>query len=83
MGDLTQLEPRRVWKHFVNICAIPHPSYHEEAVALYVVAAAKKLGFDCRQDALGNVLVEVPPTPGMEDRPIVVLQGHLDMVPVV
>ncbi len=82
MGVLTQLEPKQVWAHFENICAIPHPSLHEEAVARYVVAEATRLGFHSRRDEVGNVVVEVPATAGMEDRPIVVLQGHLDMVPV-
>jgi dipeptidase D len=82
MGALAELQPNHVWTYFENICAIPHPSQHEEAVARYVVDVAAKLGFESRRDEVGNVVVEVPATPGMEDRPIVVLQGHLDMVPV-
>jgi dipeptidase D len=82
MGALSDLTPNHVWKHFENMCAIPHPSYHEEAVAQYVIAEAAKLGFESRRDDVGNVLVSVPASPGRENSPIVVLQGHLDMVPV-
>ena len=82
MGELSQLEPRQVWKHFENLCAIPRPSFHEEAAAMYVVEEAERLGCGIRRDETGNVVVEVPATEGMEDRPGVVLQGHLDMVPV-
>ena len=82
MGELSQLEPKQVWKHFENLCAVPRPSFHEEAAAIYVVKEAERLGLTSRQDETGNVVVQVPATSGMEDRPIVVLQGHLDMVPV-
>lgn len=34
-----------------------------------------------REDAVGNMVIEVPATPGCEGAPITVLQGHLDMVP--
>src|SRR5262249_6097092 len=37
-------------------------------------------GYEIRQDAARNVVFDVPATPGREDAPIVVLQGHLDMV---
>lgn len=82
MGELSQLEPRQVWRHFENLCAIPRPSFHEEAAAKYVVQEADRLGLVSRQDEVGNVVVEVPATAGMVDRPVVILQGHLDIVPV-
>ncbi|MBN1356205.1 aminoacyl-histidine dipeptidase [bacterium] len=82
MGELSHLNPNHVWKHFENICSIPHPSYHEERVAQYVIDEASRLGLDSRRDEVGNVLVTVPASPGRENDPIVVLQGHLDMVPV-
>ncbi len=82
MGVLSELNPKHVWKHFENMCNIPHPSLHEEQIAAYVIEEAEKLGFAVRRDEVGNVLVTVPATPGHEHAPIVVLQGHLDMVPV-
>jgi len=82
MGALSELKPGHVWAHFESICGIPHPSHHEEGVARYITEQAGQLGFETRRDQVGNVLVEVPATPGFEDRPTVVLQGHMDMVPV-
>jgi len=82
MGVLSELKPGHVWAHFERICAIPHPSHHEEGVARYIMEQAARLGFEARRDDVGNVLVVVPATPGFEDRPTVVLQGHMDMVPV-
>ena len=37
-------------------------------------------GFGVREDGVGNMVVEVPASPGCENAPIIVLQGHLDMV---
>ena len=45
MSVLEELKPQLVWKHFEAICSIPHPSYHEDRVAEYVMDEAKKYGF--------------------------------------
>jgi dipeptidase D len=37
-------------------------------------------GFPLAEDAAGNLVVRVPPTPGRESAPVLILQGHLDMV---
>ncbi len=79
--SLENLDPKLVWKHFDDIRKIPRPSKHEEKVAAHVVEWAKGRGFDVRRDAAGNVVVKVPATPGHEGAPVIVLQGHLDMVP--
>lgn len=82
MGILSHLEPGHVWEHFENICNIPHPSYHEEKVAQYIISQAEKHGVKSRRDKIGNVIIDVPATRGYENSPIVALQGHMDMVPV-
>jgi dipeptidase D len=79
-SPLVNLQPQLVWKHFDALRQIPRPSKHEEKVAAHVVAWAAERGFEVRRDAAGNVVVAVPATPGHERAPIVVLQGHLDMV---
>ncbi|WP_312240856.1 beta-Ala-His dipeptidase [Pantoea sp.] len=81
MSELSQLSPQPLWDIFANICAIPHPSYHEEALAEYIVGWAKEKGFWCERDQTGNILIRKPATPGMENRTPVALQAHLDMVP--
>lgn len=82
MGILSNLDPRPVWEHFENMCGIPHPSYHEEGIAQYIIQCAGKHGYKTRRDDTGNLIVEVPGTSGLEKAPVVVLQGHMDMVPV-
>lgn len=79
-SSLVNLKPQLVWKHFDALRQIPRPSKHEERVAAHVVAWAAARGFDVRRDAAGNVVVAVPASPGHEGAPIIVLQGHLDMV---
>jgi len=70
-----------LWKHFEKLSAIPRVSEKEQAAGDYVLAVAKARGLEARRDDYGNILVTKPATPGMESRPAVVLQSHLDMVP--
>ncbi|MCX7895339.1 MAG: M20/M25/M40 family metallo-hydrolase, partial [Thermoanaerobaculum sp.] len=77
---LANLQPSLVWQHFEKLLQIPRPSKHEEKVRAHIKAWAEEKGFAVREDAAGNLVVQVPATPGHEHAPIVVLQGHLDMV---
>lgn len=79
-SKLGHLEPTALWKHFEEICNIPHPSKKEEKIAAYVAEFGKKLNLETKVDAFGNVLIKKPATPGKENLKTVVLQGHLDMV---
>lgn len=79
--NIAALKPEAVWRHFSEICAIPHPSYHEEKIREYIVAFAKKNGLEYKVDEANNVIVRKPATPGMEGRKGIILQAHLDMVP--
>ena len=79
-SPLATLQPRGLWQHFDDIRGIPRPSKHEERIAAHMVAWAKGRGFEVRRDGAGNVVVHVPATAGHEGAPVVVLQGHLDMV---
>lgn len=81
MSELSQLSPQPLWDIFAKICSIPHPSYHEEQLAEYVMGWAKEKGFHAERDAVGNILIRKPATKGMENRKPVVMQAHLDMVP--
>lgn len=81
MSEITQLQPKLLWQWFEQICAIPHPSYHEEKLAEFIVEWAKQKQFFVQRDEVGNVLIRKPATAGMENRKSVVLQAHLDMVP--
>ena len=77
---IQELEPKRVWKHFYDLNQIPRCSKHEEKVSQFVLDFAKKLGLKYKTDEVGNIIISKPASPGMEDRPTAVIQGHLDMV---
>ncbi|GAB4317221.1 MAG: aminoacyl-histidine dipeptidase [Bacteroidales bacterium] len=81
MNDfLLELEPKPVWKYFREILAIPRPSKKEEKIIRYLLDFGKQHNLETLQDEIGNVLIRKPASPGMENRPIVVLQSHVDMV---
>ncbi|RLF34413.1 MAG: cytosol nonspecific dipeptidase [Thermoplasmata archaeon] len=80
MSIINDLEPRIVWKHFDEIRKIPRCSKHEEKIRQYILDFAEKHGLKSKTDEAGNVVIIKPSSPGMEDKPIVVLQGHMDMV---
>ena len=79
--NLKGLKPELVWKHFAEICNIPHPSHEEDAIRAYIVKWAEELGLEHKVDEAQNVYVYKPATPGMEDRKGIILQAHTDMVP--
>ena len=79
--NLKGLKPASVWKHFAEICNIPHPSHSEDAIRAYIVKWAEELGLEHKIDEAQNVYVYKPATPGMEDRKGIILQAHTDMVP--
>lgn len=81
MKEITDLEPKALWKQFAKVCSIPHPSKHEEKIRQYVIDFAKAHGLEYRQDTVGNVVVRKPAAKGYEGHPGVVLQAHMDMVP--
>ena len=81
MSDaVRQLAPQALWNHFADLNAVPRPSKKEERVVEFIRHFGESLGLDTRVDAAGNVLIRKPASPGMENRPVVVLQSHLDMV---
>lgn len=77
---LTDLAPKKVWYYFNELTKIPRPSHHEAAVEQYILDEAQRLGLWAEKDAAGNVLVRKPASAGNEQKPGVILQGHLDMV---
>lgn len=65
---------------FEAISAIPRCSKNEAKLAAWLMDWAKEHGYRFRSDAAGNLVIKVPASPGREDRPTVILQGHMDMV---
>lgn len=81
MLQLEALKPEALWRHFSALCHIPRPSGHEQAVCEHIRHFGEQLGLETLRDSTGNIIIRKPATAGMEDRPGVILQGHVDMVP--
>lgn len=79
--DIRSLAPGAVWGYFYDLTQIPRPTGQTLASQEYVMSIGKQLGLSTERDAVGNVIIRKPATSGLEDRPIVTLQAHLDMVP--
>ncbi len=73
-------KPASVFRFFEEICAIPHPSYHEEKIADYLCSFAAERGLECYRDSLHNVLIKKPATPDRVNDAPLMFQGHTDMV---
>ena len=69
-----------VLKFFREITTIPRESGHEELIADYLQQFAADRGLACKRDRLNNIAISKPASPGYEDHPGVILQGHTDMV---
>lgn len=80
MGKLDNIKPERVMYYFEKISQIPRCSYEEKEISDYLMDVADTLGYPAIRDEALNVIIKKPATPGYEDAPIVVLQGHMDMV---
>ncbi|MEN8191646.1 MAG: aminoacyl-histidine dipeptidase [Bacteroidota bacterium] len=74
------LEPKLIWEYFYEFTQVPHPSKKEEKIRAHVREFANNNNFDFVEDEVGNIVINVPATPGYENAPTVVIQGHLDMV---
>lgn len=81
MGQLSQLQPQKLWQIFEHICSIPHPSKHEQKISAWIQTWAQEQGLSVKEDAVGNLFIKKPASAGMEDRKGVILQAHMDMVP--
>ena len=65
---------------FEELDKVPRQSKHEEKISAWLVEWAEKHGLKAERDESMNVLIKAPATPGYEDKPTVVIQGHMDMV---
>lgn len=65
---------------FMELTKVPRPSHHEEKISNYLLGWAQGKGLDAVQDDYYNLIIDVPATEGMEEKPLVCLQCHMDMV---
>ena len=78
--NITDLKPEIVWRFFDQVTRVPRPSKKEGKMIQFLESFAKEYKITLKKDEAGNILMSKPATPGMEDRPTVVLQSHMDMV---
>lgn len=77
---LEGLKPEGFFKWFEEITRIPRGSSGEEKIAAFLENFATERGLEYIRDAWNNILIRVPATPGYENEPSILLQGHMDMV---
>ncbi|MFZ9028648.1 MAG: aminoacyl-histidine dipeptidase [Crocinitomicaceae bacterium] len=77
---IEQLDPKGLWSNFSKLNAVPRPSKKEERVIQFMMDFGKSLGLETLKDAIGNVIIKKPASPGMENAKTVIMQSHLDMV---
>ena len=75
-----ELKPACVFEQFAKINAIPRPSKKEEKMIEYLRQFGESRGLETKVDETGNVLIRKNATKGMEGRPTIILQSHMDMV---
>lgn len=80
MKQLINLNPKRVFEIFEDICSIPHGSGNTKKLAEFCGNFASDLGLDFVKDEIGNVVIYKKGSHGKEDDSPVILQAHLDMV---
>lgn len=81
MSEIRNLKPEIIWRNFDELTKVPRPSGHLEKVQQFLLDFAKKVGAEAFLDPAGNIVMRKPATPGMENRKVVLMQAHMDMVP--
>lgn len=77
---ITGYKPEKLFHFFEEISAIPRGSGNEKGISDFLVKFAQDRGLWVYQDESHNVIIKKAGSKGAEDRPAVMLQGHLDMV---
>ena len=78
---ITGYKPEKLFQFFEEISAIPRGSGNEKGISDYLVKFAGDRGLWVHQDDAYNVIIKKGGSKGAEDKPAVMLQGHIDMVP--
>lgn len=76
MKDRTE----QILKLLEDINRVPRKSGNRGPITEYFKNWAHSRGYSFREDHVQNLIVDVPASPGYENSPLVVLQGHTDMV---
>ena len=77
---LEHLYPRDVFSYFEKISSIPRGSGNCRNIAEYIESFAREKGLCFERDRWDNVIIKKPGALSLANVPVVMLQGHLDMV---
>ena len=77
---LEGLKPEKLFHYFEEVSRIPRNSHDEKRISDYLMKFAADHGWDAQRDSVLNTVINVPASPGYEDRPKLILQGHMDMI---
>ncbi len=69
-----------ILKNFEKVSSVPRGSKNEAAIRNWLIVWAAEHNCTSRVDAAGNLVIYAPASQGYEDRPTLILQGHMDMV---
>ncbi|MCE9645142.1 MAG: beta-Ala-His dipeptidase [Chloroflexi bacterium] len=70
----------KILDHFEKLSAVPRGTKNEAAIRQWLIEWAALHGLAYKTDAIGNLVIIIPASPGLEKRQTLILQGHLDMV---
>ena len=78
--NIKNIESKEVFKWFEEISKIPRESGHEKEISDFLVEFAKERNFEVHRDSVNNVIIKKCGTAGYENKNVVIIQGHMDMV---
>lgn len=67
-------------RYFEELCRYPHGSFQEKVLSDHLAEFAVEHHLQYRQDEWGNIIIYKNGTHGLEGRPPLILQSHIDMV---
>jgi len=71
---------KKILNIFEEICKIPRCSNNEQQIINWLCSWAKEMNYSWKNDKEGNLVVNIPATKGYENKPIIIMQAHVDMV---
>lgn len=77
---LESLQQDKVFYFFTQVSNIPRESGNEKEISDYLKNFAEARNLFVEQDEHLNIIIKKPATAGYEKAPVVILQGHMDMV---
>ncbi len=80
MSTIATLQPTALWQNFDALNKVPRASKKEQQVIAFIEQFATANNLPYITDAVGNVIITKPATIGLESKPTLCLQSHLDMV---